>query len=919
MENIIKQDLASSSTTDGAITRFLLTCGVLLLYSASMTVFVENSHPTFALSNQFLVFLGGLFFLVFYSFRFALGFICIQFALIAFLVSQLQASATVVEHVLDYCVIAMMLAFIEWAMRTQLRISWPEAATIAVTAAALARLLFLPMIAPTEGSQERLIILFYFPLKALAVFIVYLLYSSFPNSKILGNHRERFDITIFSLVTTTMYTVAAFIFFIMAFLTVNEQVTNLFDSTKKQLKQEGITVAETTARTFRTMERLAIQLASTYKFQGNDDYFNEQSELIRQVAPFISEVKISASGETAKSIYTHPTVKYPFDTATRGFFSCLTPTSIPCEVAIGRHGNGIYRLSLGASKHLLFYVNYNYMLADNRPIIARHESGEIVFQSKEAQSTDLTHYYTVKQLKNKNIMDEDFHRRAWIIFSADFPEFGMKWRAQAKNRGEYNLELYRSLKSEFGIIAAQSITIGVIFLAVVLVIQIVSVYYIALASRQMAVQLLEIEQWFLQSDYDLDVKLSRLPEMNQIFKRIQNAAYAQRRDITEKMELGRLMLLEHNELTEMVNAAGAFKILLLSDDGEIIIANASARELLNVDVGTNLFSSASKNIPRHANPLLKKVAEQCEELKSNSSLTAIEDEIVIRDASENNEYWLIAVSRYRGLEATTGSYRDRSLVFISNIDELVAARSQSEHADRLSLLGETVAGMAHEMNQPLNVITLAAENCELLIQQETPDKEKIIGKIHRIKKQVERAATLITRIKGHGKAQEEDRLVFDVSEAVHSVHQMLAPQLELDNISLNIITSKDYFKAKGSQTKLEQVISNIVINARDAIVANKQRSNDESIVVKVDGVHKTVISISNYGPEISVNEIGKIFNPFFTTKMRSDDSGLGLGLAICARLVSELSGTISVESRDEQTTFIIDLPHSGSDRSSESA
>jgi signal transduction histidine kinase len=918
VENIIQQDLASSSTTDGAITRFLLTCGVLLLYSASITVFVENDYPTYALSNQFLVFLGGLFFLVFYSFRFALSFICIQFAFIAFLVSQLNSSATFGENVLDYCVIAMMLAFIEWAMRTEFRISWPEAATIAVTAAALARLLFLPMIAPTEGSQERLIVLFYFPLKALAVFIVYLLYSSFPHSEILGNHRQRIDITIFSLVTTTMYTVAAFIFFIMAFLTVNEQVTNLFDSTKKQLKQEGISIAETTARTFRTSERLAIQLASTYKSQGNDDYFNEQSELIRQVAPFISEVKISASGETAKSIYTHPTVKYPFDT-TREFFPCLTTTSIPCEQAIGRYGSGIYRLSLGASKYLLFYVNFNYALAYNRPVIARHKSGEIFFQSKEAQLIDLTHYYTAKQLKNKNIMDEGFHRRAWIIFSADFPEFGMKWRAQTKNRGHYNLELYQSLTSGLDIIAAQSITIGEIFLAVVLIIQIVSVYYIALASRQMAVQLLEIEQWFLQSDYDLNVKLSRLPEMNQIFKRIQNAAYAQRRDITEKMELGRLMLLEHNELTEMVNAAGAYKILLLSDDGEIIIANASARELLNVDVGKNLFSSDSSDISRHGNRLLKKVAEQCEELKSNSSLTAIEDEVVIRDASENDEYWLIAVSRYRGLEATTGSYRDRSLVFISNIDELVAARSQSEHSDRLSLLGETVAGMAHEMNQPLNVITLAAENCELLIQQETPDKEKIIGKIHRIKKQVERAATLITRIKGHGKAQEEDRLVFDVSEAVHSVHQMLAPQLELDNISLNIITSKDYFGAKGAQTKLEQVISNIVINARDAIVANKQRSNDESIVVKVDGVHKTMISISNYGPEISANEIGKIFNPFFTTKMRSDDSGLGLGLAICARLVNELSGTISVESRDERTTFIINLPNYEGDTSIESA
>jgi len=95
VENIIQQDTASSSTTDGAIIRFLLTCGVLLLYSASITVFVENNHPTFALSNQFLVFLGGLFFLVFYSFRFALSFICIQFALIAFLVSQLQASAIV--------------------------------------------------------------------------------------------------------------------------------------------------------------------------------------------------------------------------------------------------------------------------------------------------------------------------------------------------------------------------------------------------------------------------------------------------------------------------------------------------------------------------------------------------------------------------------------------------------------------------------------------------------------------------------------------------------------------------------------------------------------------------------------------------------------------------------------------------------
>ncbi len=234
----------------------------------------------------------------------------------------------------------------------------------------------------------------------------------------------------------------------------------------------------------------------------------------------------------------------------------------------------------------------------------------------------------------------------------------------------------------------------------------------------------------------------------------------------------------------------------------------------------------------------------------------------------------------------------------------------SEHASRLQALGNLAAGVAHGVKNPLNSISMTIQYLKDTIDSD-PDGE------------VQECLDVMTQ-----QVAELDHIVEDFLQLTRPVEMNLRPSdlyafladmmrsfaksLEVANVELVTDYSREALYVKIDRDKLRQAISNVVINAIQAMPGGGQ------LRVKTgrDNLHKAVIiEFSDTGEGISQENLDRIFEPYFTTK----SDGTGLGLTITYRLVEAHGGDIRIESSEGQgATFRVTLPYSenSTDRSS---
>ena len=210
---------------------------------------------------------------------------------------------------------------------------------------------------------------------------------------------------------------------------------------------------------------------------------------------------------------------------------------------------------------------------------------------------------------------------------------------------------------------------------------------------------------------------------------------------------------------------------------------------------------------------------------------------------------------------------------------------------RLASMGEMVSGIVHQWRQPLNMISFGLMN----IKRHSKGQDENLKTIQKLNEQVQYMSHTIEDFRNFynpSKVKKE----FDVHEAVKISHTIASATLEKNNIafSINIIEN---FMLYGHKNELEQVILNIISNAKDAFAL----SSIENPAINVN-IEKSIISISDNAGGIQKAYIDKIFNPYFTTK----DDGDGIGLYLSKKIVEkELKGVISVKSNRGKTTFFI--------------
>jgi signal transduction histidine kinase len=237
-----------------------------------------------------------------------------------------------------------------------------------------------------------------------------------------------------------------------------------------------------------------------------------------------------------------------------------------------------------------------------------------------------------------------------------------------------------------------------------------------------------------------------------------------------------------------------------------------------------------------------------------------------------------------------------------SMELLKEKQAQLVESEKRASLGLLVSGVAHELNNPLNNISLIAER--MAEEREDLAKEEVKGLNH-ILWQCERAKHIVDSLLDFARARESTILEKqDIVRIIRESVYLVGSQLKINDIDLKKNIPDEPVFINGNRSKLEQILVSIFTNAIQAMKSN----GTLTVRLDTDSENNTVsTSISDTGPGIREEDMKNIFEPFFTTKPVGE--GTGLGLSVCRSLVQEHKGKIEVDSTPgEGTTFTITLP-----------
>ncbi len=263
---------------------------------------------------------------------------------------------------------------------------------------------------------------------------------------------------------------------------------------------------------------------------------------------------------------------------------------------------------------------------------------------------------------------------------------------------------------------------------------------------------------------------------------------------------------------------------------------------------------------------------------------------------------------YVNMHACPISYGGKQaiVVAITDITEMIEKDAQLVQAAKMKTLGEMSAGIAHEINQPLNTIKMGSEYLNLLLdQKKTITEAQIRDMVTEISEQVDRATEIINNLRAFGRKSDLTMELVNMKEPIQGVLSIIGRQFSIQKIAIRLDLSENLPLVKAHNNHLQQVFFNLLNNARDAIQEKMEAEPDlyGDILVKTYAENgKVVVAVTDNGSGIPEAVRDKIFEPFFTTKQTG--KGMGLGLAITYGIVRDYGGAIEIDSTPGQGTTV---------------
>ena len=255
----------------------------------------------------------------------------------------------------------------------------------------------------------------------------------------------------------------------------------------------------------------------------------------------------------------------------------------------------------------------------------------------------------------------------------------------------------------------------------------------------------------------------------------------------------------------------------------------------------------------------------------------------------------IALAPLHDVQGQTGA-----LVVLEDVTARIGLEEQLQQREKLSSIGLLAAGVAHEVNTPLTGVSSYTQMLLGMLSENDP-KHALLQKV---RNQAERATNIVNNLLNFSRSGSATEFgETDIAQVLNDTLQLLEPQLRRSQIEIVRDYELDAPLVYGNAGKLQQVFTNLILNARDAIpdggqiILSTKSLEDDSLLVEV----------ADTGIGIAPENVAKIYDPFYTTK--GVGRGTGLGLAVSYGIVQEHAGHINVESTPGQgTTFRITLP-----------
>ena len=247
------------------------------------------------------------------------------------------------------------------------------------------------------------------------------------------------------------------------------------------------------------------------------------------------------------------------------------------------------------------------------------------------------------------------------------------------------------------------------------------------------------------------------------------------------------------------------------------------------------------------------------------------------------------------------------ILLMEDISTRVELEGQLAQAERLSSIGMLAAGVAHEVNTPLAVISSYAQ----MLNKHSRENPALTPLLEKIAQQTFRASEIVNGLLNFSRTGGGELTSVNLNQVVHETLTLLEHQLKKAQVRVETDLAAALPAVHGNQGKLQQVLLNLCLNARDAISAN----NPPGGMLRISTTaHSGLVSldVADSGSGIQPDDLSRIFDPFFTTKsmpLPGQRKGTGLGLAVTYGIIQEHNGKISVESTPGSgTRFHLEFP-----------
>jgi PAS domain S-box-containing protein len=253
-----------------------------------------------------------------------------------------------------------------------------------------------------------------------------------------------------------------------------------------------------------------------------------------------------------------------------------------------------------------------------------------------------------------------------------------------------------------------------------------------------------------------------------------------------------------------------------------------------------------------------------------------------------------------------------AMAFITDITErkriegqLQRQREVLHQSEKLAALGTMAAGIAHEINNPLGIITTRIE-VMLLDAEQKQLPSQVLEDLQVLHRASQRVARIAASLRSFARHTPGDRVPLDLNAVVEESLLLMQKPLAADNVQVAISLDRSLPSILGEASSLHQVLMNLMTNAREAMPDGGQIRLETAAAERPGWIR---LSVMDTGEGISSAALSKVFDPFFTTKR----TGTGLGLSVTYGIIQEHGGTVEVQSRPGAgTTFILSFPTTSS-------